>query len=64
MKLNIRLIIRLSLLLITTLIAIFYFFAKGVVIEVSPNSASVNADIKLESGLGFKAGNRFIFFPG
>jgi len=64
MKLNIRIIIRLSLLFITILIAIFYFFAKGVVIEISPSSAAANAEIKLESGLGFKAGNRFIFFPG
>ena len=64
MKLNIRIIIRLSLLFITILIAIFYFFAKGVVIEISPSSAAANAEIKLESGLGFKAGNRFIFLPG
>lgn len=64
MKLSPKLIIRLFLISITLLILIFYLFAKGVVIEVSPKSAAVNVDIKLESGLGFKAGNRFIFFPG
>lgn len=64
MKLNLQIIIRLFLMAIAILISIFYFFARGVVIEVSPESALVNAEIKLERGLGFKAGNRFIFFPG
>ncbi|MBD62936.1 MAG: hypothetical protein CMD68_02525 [Gammaproteobacteria bacterium] len=64
MKLNIQIITRLVLITIATLIAIFYFFAKGVVIEISPGSAAENAKINLERGLGFKAGNRFIFFPG
>ena len=64
MKLSPKLIIRLALISIALLIIIFYFFAKGVVVEISPESASENSDIKIEKGLGFKAGNRFIFFPG
>ena len=61
MKLSPKLIIRLALTSIALLIVIFYFFAKGVVVEISPESASENSDIKIEKGLGFKAGNRFIF---
>ena len=64
MKFNAQIVIRLLFVTAGILIAIFYFFAKGVVIEVSPESASVNAEINLERGLGFKLGNRFIFFPG
>jgi formylglycine-generating enzyme required for sulfatase activity len=64
MNLSPKLIIRLVLISTTLLIIIFYFFAKGVVIQVSPESASENSDISIEKGLGFKAGNRFIFFPG
>jgi len=64
MKLNIKLIIKLFLISVATPVAIFYFFAKGVVIEISPASASMNAEIELERGFGFKTGNRFIFFPG
>ena len=64
MKLNVKLITKLFLISVATLVAIFYFFAKGVVIEISPASASMNAEIELERGFGFKTGNRFIFFPG
>ena len=64
MKLSPKLIIRLALISTALLIVIFYFFAKGVVVEISPESASENSDIKIEKGLGFKAGKRFIFFPG
>ena len=43
---------------------IFFFFARGVNVEVSPEEISDQVEIKIEKGFGLKLDNRLIFFPG
>jgi len=64
MNINFKNLTKIFLALITFLIIIFYIFAKGINIVILPNKASVNANLTIEEGIGFKLSNRFIFFPG
>jgi len=43
---------------------IFYFFARGINIEVSPQEISEQLRIRVEKGFGLKLDNRLILFPG
>ena len=64
MKLTFKNATKILFIFITSLTVIFYIFAKGININIFPAEASVNAELTINKGIGFKLSNRFIFFPG
>jgi formylglycine-generating enzyme required for sulfatase activity len=63
-QINPRIIFYSLLLSFITVILSFYFFAKGINIEVSPLKVSSFAEVEIKEGFGLNLDKRLIFFPG
>ena len=63
-QINPRAIFFSLLLSIVAIILLFYFFAKGVNLEINPSEISSIAEVRIEEGFGLKFNKRLIFFPG
>ena len=63
-QINPRVIFYSLLLSVIAIILSFYFFAKGVNIEIKPNEISSLAEVRIEEGFGLTFDKRLIFFPG
>jgi len=63
-KINPRVIFYSLLLTVIAVTLSFYFFAKGVNLEIKPNEISSFTEVRIEKGFGLNFDKRLIFFPG